>query len=409
MRRGPLPSRLLLIFMFCRRSGRNLPLVLLVALPLSLFLVTIRRLLLIRFGEIPGRIGPMSADLDTYVTLKKRRNPGHVKSLDIFCRPPENPPFNRSLLGVFSESLLLAPRVMVVPFLILTNEIPLMKSHRISLNPEGYFEGELNNFVHLKPSNIRIPESEVKKFKERLPYDLGTQGNIVYLALRDTSYTEKLLGVDGEYAKYRNMDESQIKTIIDTLTKNNFKVIRGGNKANPLADARHNNFFDYSNSTIKNDFNDLVLASIADFCIGGDTGLHNLPMLFRKRMYLISTPSFTNKLTSPLIKLVHYCDFIDVKTKKVLNLQQLNERGVFSTTGSTDLFAIGVTVQRMDERSISKFILEVLEVESGRWEPSLESLELKSVFLDYLSPRGFKKDTLFNFPNFWAKDSKWLA
>lgn len=409
MRRGLLPSRLLLVFKFCRRCGRHLPLVLLIALPLSLLLVTIRRLLLIRFGEIPGRIGPMSADLDTYVTLKKKRNPGQVKSLDVFCRPPKHPPFNRSLLGAFSQYLGLAPRVMVVPFLILINEIPLMKPHRVYLNPEGYFEGELNNLVHLQHSKIRIPESEVRKFKEKLPFDIGTKDKTVYLALRDTAYTEKLLGFDGEYAKYRNMDESQIKTIIYTLTNNNFKVIRGGNKANPLTDVRHNDFFDYSNSTIKNDFNDLVLASIADFCIGGDTGLHNLPLLFRKRMFLISTPSFTNKLTSPLIKLVSYCDFIDVKTKKVLNLQQLNERGVFSTTGSTDLFALGVTVQRMDERSISKFILEVLEVESGRWEPSSESLELKSVFLDYLSPHGFKKDSLFNFPNFWAKDSKWLA
>jgi putative glycosyltransferase (TIGR04372 family) len=284
-----------------------------------------------------------------------------------------------------------------------------MKPHRVYLNPEGYFEGELNNLVHLQDSKIRIPESEVKKFEEKLPFDIGTKDKTVYLALRDTAYTEKLLEFDGEYAKYRNMDESQIKTIIDTLTKNNFKVIRGGNKANPLTEVTHNDFFDYSNSTIKNDFNDLVLASIADFCIGGDTGLHNLPLLFRKRMYLISTPSFTNKLASPLIKLVSYCDFIDVKTKKVLNLQQLNERGVISTTGSTDLFALGVTVQRMDETSISKFILEVLEVESGRWEPSSESLELKNVFLYYLSPHGFKKDALFNFPNFWAKDSKWLA
>ena len=401
-------SRFLLLRDIFRRSGRFLPLVLLVAAPISLFVVLARKRVLIRFGEIPSRIGPMSSDLDTYLTLRMVGVGEQKRALDIFCGPPSKPPFNKSLFILLAKDLIVVPRLFVIPFLIIINEINSMKRHRAFLNPEGNFEGQLNDLIHRYDSPLLLPEDAVVRFLSELPDDFRKSSDKVVLALRDSTYTEKIIGVDSNYSVLRNMDENQIEMIVNTLTFNGCKVIRGGSVSKPLAKIQNVNFYDYSNSSLRNDFNDLALFATSKFCIGADTGLHNLALLMRKPTYLLSTPSFTNKLTSPLVKLVAYCDFVDTKTNNPLSLYEMKERGVFTTTGNSDLFEVGVTVRRMDEKSIFEFIGEVLKYERGEWEPSSYSIELKWKFLEYLEPHGFKMDSTFNFPNYWARNSKWL-
>jgi putative glycosyltransferase (TIGR04372 family) len=303
---------------------------------------------------------------------------------------------------------MVVPRLFVIPFLIIINETNFMKDHEAFLNPEGNFEGELNNLIHRYDSPLSLSEDAVVGFLNELPDDFRKSSEKVVLALRDSTYTEKVIGADSNYSSIRDMNENQIEMIVNTLTFNGCKVIRGGSASKPLSKIRNLNFYDYSNSSLRNDFNDLALFATSKFCIGADTGLHNLALLMRKPTYLLSTASFMNKLTSPLVKLIAYCDFVDTKTNNSLSLYEMKERGVFNMTGGSDFFEAGVTVRKMDEKSIFEFICEVLKFERGEWEASSYSIELKRKFLEYLKPHGFKMDSTFNFPNLWARTSKWL-
>jgi len=87
----------------------------------------------------------------------------------------------------------------------------------------------------------------------------------------------------------------------------------------------------------------------------------------------------------------------------------MSARGVFTATGPEDFSRIGVMPNRMSEQDIRSFVGEIHQFENGLWEESAESKEIKTAFLDYLEPYGFKKDSKFKFPNYWSKKSNWLS
>lgn len=389
-------------------SGRYFPIVILFALPTIVILRLLRRFVIVRFGEIPSRLGHMSADLDTYLSLKQIPNCVEKRTFDIFCKPKSNISFNRFLLEKVEDYFFLMPRYIVLPFLILCNSISAFKEHRVYLTPEGNYEGELNYIIHNLPSPILIKNAEIKSLIASLTELSLPTDRIVSLALRDDKYVKEATGTSAEYSKYRNFDNSQSIVLISELIKFGYGVVRGGNLAHRLKSPKAKGFFDYADSTIGSDRNDLALFSIAKFCVGMDTGLHNLALMFRKPLYLISTPSFTNKLTSPLLKLVHYCDFLDVKTGAPINLREMNARGVFKALGAEHFKALEIRPSRMAEEDIVAFVKELNLFEEGLWQESEESREIKRVFLKYLQPHGFRPDSAFKFPNFWAKKSIWL-
>lgn len=400
---------MLLIPRLIKRSGRFLPLVLLLALPALFIFSLLRPIVLVRFGEIPTRLGHLTSDLDTYISLKKLKKSCQKRSIDFICKPNSEARINQALFAKFSESLTIWPRRLVVPFLILCNEINQFHEHRLAFTPKGKFEGELNYLIHQSPSPIKVESHEVDGITRALKSKGISIDHLVVLALRDAQFTQNTFKTDAEYSIHRNFDESQTKTLIQGLTTLGFRVIRAGSEALRLAQGDEILFWDYANSNLRSDKNDLAIFSLAKICIGMDTGLHNMALLFRKPLHLVSTPSFTNKLTSPLLRLVAYCNFTDERTGLSLNLKEMKDRGVFSATGYEDFKKIGVRPIRMPEKDILSFVSEVNQFEMGQWEESSESKNLKRAFLNYLEPYGFKRDSQFVFPNYWSKKSNWLS
>ena len=398
----------LLISRLVRRSGRYFPLVFFFALPTIVLLSFIKKAILIRFGEIPSRLGHMSADLDTYISLKKVKTPTR-RNFDLLCLPDSNTNFNKAIIAKVSGSLIILPRLLVVPFLIIINEIRPFNVHRLQLTPPDRFTGECNTTIHNLASPIIIENHESQIIENELFRESIPINNLVVLAMRDSLFSSSLSGVEDLSTSYRNIDGAQTKALVEELVKFGFGVVRAGSKSKELDIDRNLIFWDYARSEIQSDINDVVVFSFASFCIGADTGLHELALLNRKALYLISTPAFTNKLTSPLLRLVTYCDFIDSHTNGPIGLAEMSARGVFTATGPEDFSRIGVKPNRMSEQDIRSFVGEIHQFENGLWEESAESKEIKTAFLDYLEPYGFKKDSKFKFPNYWSKKSNWLS
>jgi len=399
----------LLISRLVRRSGRYIPIVAFFALPVTLILYSVRRIVLVRFGEIPSRLGHMSADLDTYLALKKEEPNSRTWTLDFFCEPSRDANFNKALVRQFSDLVHIWPRYLVLPFLIVSNEFNFLSVHRLDFTPKGKYEGELNHLVHQTSPQFIVEEDRRTQMSQVLLGKSISINKLIVLALRDSLFTSQALGVNTDYSMYRNFDKLQVNSLIEELVTLGYGVVRAGSKAFELATFYENQFWDYANSNFRSDENDLAIFSLAKVCIGIDTGLHNLALLFRKPLYLISTPSFTNKLTSPLLRLVTYCDFIDSHTNGSIGLAEMRARGVFTATGPEDFSRIGVKPNRMSEQDIRSFVGEIHQFENGLWEESAESKEIRTAFLDYLEPYGFKKDSKFKFPNYWSKKSNWLS
>ena len=399
----------LLIFRLVRRSGLYFPIVLLFALPTIVLLYFVKKVILVRFGEIPSRLGHMSSDLDTYISLKRIESPTRTRKIDFLCKPNSRTHFNKALISKCSRSLNILPRLLVVPFNIALNEFQTFTVHRLNLTPLNMFTGESNVTIHNLSSPVKIEKHEIQVVQSELERRSIPGNNLIVLALRDSQFSSSILGADDTFTEYRNLDQGQTETLVGELARHGFAVVRAGSKAREISINHDVVFWDYANSKVRSDSNDLALFSLATFCIGADTGLHELAFLNRKPLHLISTPAFTNKLTSPLLRLVAYCDFLDSNTGDPIGLAEMRDRGVFSATGLEHFRQIGVKPGRMPEDDIRSFVREVYEFENGLWEESSEASEIRTVFLDYLEPYGFRKDSKFRFPNYWSKKSNWLS
>lgn len=401
--------RQLLFARLIRSSGRYILFVLFLSLPVIVVLSMFRKAKLVRFGEIPSRLGHMSADLDTYITLKKSARTNFSNSLDLLCLPDPKSGFNRALIYKLRKELIVLPRFIIVPFLIVINEVGIFKVHRLYLTPERKFTGELNDTIHLLESPVTVSQEESLTVLGEFRKNSIDKNSVVILALRDSLYSSSILDPMSTKTSYRNIDEHQAKTLIEELTKHGYGVVRAGSIANNLESVDKHKFWDYANSDVRSDINDLILFYLGRFCVAADTGLHELAFLNRKPVYLFSIPAFTNKLTSPLLRLVAYCDFFDSVSLEPLGLSEMQKRGVFAATGIEHFQQMGVRPNRMSEDDIARFIEEVHEFERGSWEESKESMEIKCEFLRYLEPYGFKRDSEFKFPNYWSRKSNWLS
>jgi len=201
----------------------------------------------------------------------------------------------------FSDLVHIWPRYLVLPFLIVSNEFNFLSVHRLYFTPKGKYEGELNYLVHQTSQQFIVEEDKLTQMSEVLLGKSISINKLVVLALRDSLFTSQALGVNTNYSMYRNFDKLQVNSLIEELVTLGYGVVRAGSKVFELDSFYESQIWDYSNSNFRSDENDLAIFSLAKMCIGMDTGLHNLALLFRKPLHLISTPSFTNKLTSPLL------------------------------------------------------------------------------------------------------------
>jgi putative glycosyltransferase (TIGR04372 family) len=351
----------------------------------------------------------MCADIDTYLSLKEVSYYPRARKLDIFCKPEMGSRYNRALLKKVNKHFIVMPRLVVLPFLILFDLIDKFATHRAYLTPTGHYEGELNHIIHSLPSPIKVNQDEILRFQTLIKNEDLQVDRIAVIALRDPKFSRDMQGNHADSSIHRNFDRFQSELLIKELIKNGYGVVRAGSSAETRDSQFSGKFFDYANSSIRSDINDLTLFSLARFCVGMDTGLHNLALILRKPLYLLSTPAFTNKMSSTLLRLIHYCDFLDSNTGLPLDLAEMSQRGVFSAKGAEDFQNIGIYPAPMSHRDIRDFISEIDLFERGIWRESEESKELKMIFLNYLKPFGFKSDSAFKFPNFWAKKSIWLS
>lgn len=167
---------------------------------------------------------------------------------------------------------------------------------RLQLTPPNRSTGECNTTIHNLTSPIKIEKHESQVIENELYRESIPITNLVILAMRDSQFRSSLSDVEDLSTSYRDIDRAQTTALVEELVKFGFGVVRAGSKAKELDIDRNLNFWDYAGSEVQSDINDLVLFSFASFCIGADTGLHELALLNCKALYLISTPAFTNKL-----------------------------------------------------------------------------------------------------------------
>jgi len=374
-------------------------------MPLLILSKLLDPLFKIRFAQIPTRIGPLSSGFDAWVNMNRNKEE-YKANLVIFAygKNVSNP----FLLSIVKKNVFAVPNFLLDPVFIAMNLFPPLKLFQTGFNEFDEHETVSQPFTHTLSSPIRFLANEMSVEIAREVDCWNTQAPVLAICLRDKQYNESSLGISNEYAQHRDYSIKDCKEAFEFLLQSGYSIIRAGNKGDKFQMKPDLSFFDYPNSRIVDPENDLKLFDLSSFVIGVDTGLIELALLMRKSVNLFNLSMFTNRLTSPLYQLVNFNTFMDTECRQELGLQALKTRGVFTARDFYDLESMGVQIHKITPDDLVLFVQEVIDFNLGNWVQSGESKEIRDKFLFYGSEYGYKQNSHFFFPNYWAKKTAWL-
>lgn len=387
-------------------SGRKFPLVILFGCPIIFLVTLIEPIFRIKFAQIPTRFGPLCSGFDVWIN-HNRYLEKYEADLIIFAANKEKT--NSAILKVIKRELVVIPDLLMTPIFIIINVFPSLERFRTGFAEFDAIETLNQHIIHSFASPIST--RGLDHFEGRILQSDTTwnpKRPTVALCLRDELYNRKILRVNNNYAEHRDYEPQNCVAGIELMIESGYSVIRAGSVGKKIELASQSSFFDYPNSNLVSDDNDINSIALADFVIGVDTGLVELALLLRKPVNLFNISIFTNRLISPLYRLVQFNRFIDIKTRAEISLTELDRRGAFVTQDALQLNALGIRVQKTTPNDFKSFCQESVQFYEGKWVESRKAQELKEAFLLIAVNHGFRKDSSFFFPNYWASSSNWL-
>ena len=88
---------------------------------------------------------------------------------------------------------------------------------------------------------------------------------------------------------------------------------------------KHKNFFDYANSDLRNDLNDILILSRCYLYLGSDSGIYTVADHFKTKVSFINFPSINflgkyhfDKTSPSIFKMIK-----DVKTNRILSIKEM--------------------------------------------------------------------------------------
>lgn len=253
-------------------------------LPLSIILLftnyRVSRVFHIRIGHYA---------LETFCLL----NDPKYKKYKIILTIDENNSSNKYFKNIINKHFIIFSNTFVnliinalfwIPFL----RIPVFQYAR---KPESaqlaykIFKQENLNFFNL-------PENLLKE-KKLLLNNIGLRDNDWYVCFncRNVDYSR----VDNNDFKYRNSNTLNLIKSLNFIISEGGWVITIGTGHDKKDLIQHEKFFNYENSSFKNNKNDIILASNAAFFLGDTSGIHLLSTVFNVPSMIVNSAPFTSQ------------------------------------------------------------------------------------------------------------------
>ena len=303
---------------------KNFTLIILLILPVFLF-YSLSRIFNIRLFIIDtSRIGPLIAFMKNFYNNFYGTNVSN--SINILI--PAVSPLSKTFANLFLHEKLLKEKKLIITkssvndkIIFLLKIFPKVKNiffYNIKKDEDNFIAKKKILFFNIK---------EAKRGEYLLKHMNIQNNNYVCIHNRDNSYLK-------EYHPYQNWDyhnyrDFSIKALIPTinyLTEKGIKVIRMGKCATEKLNLKNSNFFDYVNTDLRTDFNDVFLLSKCRFYLGSDSGIYTVPYSFNKNVSFINFPSisllFKNHLKKSLPSLIRLIKLKE-KNNSYLSLKEM--------------------------------------------------------------------------------------
>lgn len=271
------------------KNIKSYGLIILLIIPVFLFYVFLIIFNIRLFIIDTSRIGPLIAFMKNFYNNHYGVN---IKnSINILLSATS--PLSKSFANLFLEEKLIKEKKLFIingifnyKIIFLLKKFPKVKNiFFYNIKEDG------DNFVSQKKIfffNIK----EIKQGEQLLQHMNIENKNYVCIHNRDSSYLNKYHSYQNwEYHNYRDFSVKNLLPTINYLNEKGIKVIRMGKSAVEKLDLKDSNFFDYVNSDLRNDFNDIFLLSNCKFYLGSDSGIYTVPYCFNKDVSFINFPS----------------------------------------------------------------------------------------------------------------------
>lgn len=353
--------------------------------PLVLIIVLIRPLVLFRFG-VPDvtRIGSFAINLEAYLCWREqiyfaRHMIDVVGCPRITCNRQLQAMWERTNLLPFNANFCF---VMERACRFWTRD----QMHSITMHA--------SNFVLLATAKPHLVFSSSEKLRGiNLLEKLGIPAGAPWVCIlnRDGRYLDSRVpakryapGASWAYHDHRNFGVETFQDAAVELTNRGYHVLRMGSAAAQSLTANNSMIIDYANHPLQSDFADIFLLANCTYCIGGDSGLNLVPLVFRKPIAFIN---FTT-----IHELGRYWDWLNMPflikrawhktTHRFLTLRETFAAGL-GDAGRAETYAMaGVEMIDNTPKEILDLALEVDSRFCGAWLSTREDDYLQNRFWD---------------------------
>ncbi len=175
--------------------------------------------------------------------------------------------------------------------------------------------------LSLSQSKIYLNDDAIKNCSQILKNLDLEEKKILCLHVRDSNYKN-----DGYKRNYRNSDINNYRELINFYIKNDFTVIRLGQKNCNKINFNHSKFIDYPHSNFQSPLIDIYLMFISDLFIGTSSGPRGVAEMFGKPILITNLDDFADFPIKNCDRTL-FKKFYKKKDKTLIDITRLNEVG----------------------------------------------------------------------------------
>ena len=359
----------------------------------------------IRFGKIPtSRIGHLAFETDLHISNTMFFE--DKKVIDIFCQDFDDSSLkisNKFLLKLFKRKVIFLPKLIVYPFLNLSNLFSIFKPHIFETGDYGRRKHlyadfdpirDVFNIIDKTNTNLDFNLNEEKRGSDFLKrvFNGNINTKFVTLIVRDSNYLKK--NFKNQNFSYHNYRDSNIDNYLDAcekLTEKGYFVFRMGSEHQKKIRTSNTKIIDYATNGMRSEFMDIYLGAKCDFCISTGTGWDAIPYIFRKPILFISYSPIAQLHTSSKRFITSFKHYYSNKFGRNLTMEEIFKNNFSNFMKSEDFSNNNIKLLDTSKDEIIETFLEMENFVTKKiFENASNSLSNENFFKVYNS--FLKKD-----------------
>jgi len=346
-------------------------------LPFVVIARFIKPFIQIRFGSIRSDlIGHLAFATEYYLS---ERDVDQSRTLDYFYYLyPELP--NKHLPMMYKRVMKIHPLIKYCDRI--NRLLPGWEQHHVYLH--GSPPRDTRNIFMRTPCHINFTNEEIYQ-GERYLKNIGLKAdqNYVCMIARDPVYKLKfqnMIKKDWSYHSYRNSDINNYIKAAESITKENYFVLRIGKGVKGKIETTNDKIIDYSNTEDRNDFLDIYLSANCSFFLVGESGLSTVPNVYRVPIVFVNFAAieYVYSWNSNIISILK--KYWLKEEKRFMTFREIYASGAGKFLHTEQYENLGIELIENTPEEILDVSLEMHQRLNDTWETTEEDEELQNKF-----------------------------